>query len=92
MKRLILIAITFALSSTASAGVWEERALLERYLEQSKALQAGLVEKAEESQDPNARIRFDYDSLNADLEMVHRKIQHYLDNPMRQVVWAGDEK
>ncbi|WP_199438335.1 RAQPRD family integrative conjugative element protein [Vibrio owensii] len=92
MKRLLLIAVTAIFSATTQAGVWEERALLERYLEQSKALKAGLLEKAASSQDPNARIRFDYEALNSDLELMHAKVQHYLDNPMRQIVWDEIEE
>ncbi len=90
MRYLVLFFVL--LTGSANAGVWEERALLERYLEQSKLLKEVLVVKAERSADPQARIQFDYEALNADLQGIEDKLQHYLDNPLRQFVVGGKDE
>lgn len=91
MKRVLMLVVLVFSSSAAVAGVWEERALLERYLEQSQSLKVTLLAQAEGSQDSTARIRFDYDALLSDLGDVESKIEHYLNSPLRQVVWDDVE-
>ncbi|MGR5448579.1 RAQPRD family integrative conjugative element protein [Vibrio sp. PNB22_3_1] len=82
MRNFFMLFVCLLVSTPASSGVWEERALLERYLEQSRVLKRDLLGLAESSQDPNARIRFDYQALKADLEVMESKVEHYLDSPM----------
>ncbi|MCY9874544.1 RAQPRD family integrative conjugative element protein [Vibrio barjaei] len=81
MNRLLILFSLFV-SATSSAGVWEEREILKRYVTQLDALNSTLLEDAELAADKGARIQFDYDSLGADANNISLKIKHYLESPM----------
>lgn len=85
MKRTYFILFTtIILSFQASAGVWEERALLERYANQLESLNQSLLIDAQMSADPNARIGLNYPALLRDSQEIVRKIRHHLDSPLEE--------
>ncbi|MFL7013602.1 RAQPRD family integrative conjugative element protein [Enterovibrio norvegicus] len=80
-KFLITLALLPAMST---AGVWEERAYLERYVEQLEALNKTLLADAQMVSDPNARISLNYPSLIRDANEITRKLKHHLNSPLEE--------
>ncbi len=72
------------LSTHASAGVWEERQLLERYVEQLEILNETLLADAENAADPNMREKLNYTMMRRDVREIISKVRHHLDTPLEQ--------
>ncbi|WP_156744643.1 RAQPRD family integrative conjugative element protein [Vibrio breoganii] len=84
-------AVALVLPAVVSAGVWEERALLERYVSQLDRMNETLLVQAEASADTSARLQMDYEALRGDVELISAKIKHYLETPQRDFSrGAGD--
>lgn len=71
-------------SMNATAGVWEEREHLERYLKQLNLLNETVLVQASQSSDPNARISMNYNQLLHDANEIARKIEHHLNTPLEE--------
>ncbi|WP_428776379.1 RAQPRD family integrative conjugative element protein [Vibrio sp.] len=82
LKTLLLLAVM--LPATASAGVWEERELLERYITQMEMLNQTLLVDAQLAADPKARISLNYPAvLHASNEIIN-KLKHHLASPLEE--------
>lgn len=81
--RIIAMSVLL-LANNAVAGVWEERALLERYLEQLEALNKTLLIDAQAASDPYARIGMNYPALLKDTQEITSKIRHHLSTPLEE--------
>jgi len=81
-KSLLLISTVCSLNATA--GVWEEREHLERYLKQLNLLNDTVLVQASQSSDPNARISMNYNQLLHDANEIARKIEHHLNTPLEE--------
>ncbi len=76
-----LTVLAFLLSSSALwADADAERETLARLIHEIEAL-APLIETAESQASPDARIRFRYDWLRRDLELVRSGIEEHIDAP-----------
>lgn len=73
-----------ALSTLTHAGVWEERAHLERYKKQLEALNETVLVQAADSSDPKARIAMNYNELLHDAREIVNKIEHHLETPLEE--------
>lgn len=71
---------TLLLASPAQADSDAERAALARLAHELAVLEP-LLREAQAQADPDARIRFRYDWLLADLTRVRSGIQDHIDNP-----------
>ncbi|MCA2014649.1 RAQPRD family integrative conjugative element protein [Vibrio tritonius] len=79
---LILSGIAVTASSVVYAQVWDEKALLQRYVEQLDALDHTLLKQAEMSADSNSRIRFNYLKAHRDLSTIVGNIRSYINKPL----------
>lgn len=87
VMRLIqpLLIMMLVISPIASqAGVWEERALLERYVDQLEKLNDTLLADAQKTASPDARISMNYPAVMQDSNEIIRKIRHHLNSPLEE--------
>ncbi|MGR5296813.1 RAQPRD family integrative conjugative element protein [Vibrio mediterranei] len=82
--RALLLALVSFMSIPVSAGVWEERQLLERYIEQLEILNETLLADAENAADPYMREKLNYTMMRRDVREVISKLRHHLDTPLEQ--------
>jgi len=85
MKSLPLILLSILLCQGAVADntpSGEQRALLK--IDQHLAELATLIEAAEQSADPDARIRFRYDWLRRDIATVRKGVQAHIHRPLAE--------
>lgn len=88
MKRTIqLIALTAAatIASTAQADVWAEREALAQVASEISALER-LVNDASKLSENDSRVKFDYDTLMNDLEVIRAGINNHLSQPINPVM------
>ena len=79
--RTIAVALVLALvSSHAAADAQDEREILARVINELEALEP-LLDAAESAANPDARVRFRYDWLRADLRQVQSGVQDHIDAP-----------
>ena len=79
--RTIAVAVVLALvSSHAAADAQDEREILARVVNELEALEP-LLDAAEAEANPDARVRFRYDWLRADLRQIQSGIQEHIDAP-----------
>lgn len=79
------VALAILLTSTSvQCGVWEERALLERYANTLENLNQTLLVDAQQVADPNARIAMNYSALLHESNEIVRKIRHHLNSPLEE--------
>ena len=83
---LPLIAMTIAIaSSAANADVWAEREALAQVASEISALER-LVHDASELSENDSRVKFDYDALMNDLEVIRAGINTHLSQPINPVM------
>ena len=79
--RTIALALVLALASNhASADAQNEREVLARLVNELEALEP-LLDAAEAEANPDARVRFRYDWLRADLRQIESGIQDHIEAP-----------
>ena len=79
--RTIAVAVVLALvSSHAAADAQNEREVLARVVNELEALEP-LLDAAESEANPDARVRFRYEWLRADLRQVQSGVQDHIDAP-----------
>ncbi len=81
--RVLIIISLWLLSQPAMADRDAERHALAQLIHELDALQP-VIEHAEHNADKDARIRFHYDWLHADVERIRSGIQNYLIQPRQQ--------
>jgi len=74
------LVLTFAHSPLVSADADAERETLAQLVHELELLHS-LVDQADATADPDARIRFRYDWLRSDLERVREGIEEHIDAP-----------
>lgn len=82
MKVGFLVLLIF-LPLTSTAGVWEERNALERYVNQIELLNKTLLEDAQASADPNSRVQLDYRRLREDSQKILNQLKHHINAPLQ---------
>ncbi len=78
--RSLAAVLALAAAATAQADDDSEREALARIEHELQQLQR-LVAEAQQNADPSARVRFRYDWLSRDLELVRRGVVEHLDAP-----------
>jgi len=79
----LLLSLLFCQGAFASdASTTEQQALLE--IDQHLAELVTLIEAAEQSADPDARIRFRYDWLRRDIATVRKGVQAHIHRPLAE--------
>lgn len=81
-KRLLSTVLLLLTTFNCSAGVWEEREYLERYIEQIEALNETLLVSAQQAANPDSRIQLDYEKVIQTNEEMINKLKQYLYSPM----------
>ncbi len=80
MRIQIVITSLWLLSQSAMASPDAERHALEQLIHELDALQP-VIEHAQHNTDLDARIRFHYNWLRADIEFIRSGIQNHLTQP-----------
>lgn len=83
ISKLLAASLLVVLPQISNAGVWEERAALERYVNQVELLNKTILQEARNSADPNSRIQMDYDRLLFDSQEILNKIKHQMNSPLQ---------
>ena len=83
---LLTTATAIAMSaSAAQADVWQEREALAKVASEISALER-LVHDASKINQADGRVKFNYDTLMADLELIRSGIAAHLSQPINPVI------
>lgn len=81
----IMLAIAGLTSVSVHADVWSERAALAQVVSELTALER-LVSDTQKLSENDARVKFDYDVLMRDLEIIRAGINAHLSQPINPVM------
>lgn len=84
-ERAIALAIAGLTITSAHADVWSERAALAQIASELTALER-LVSDTQKLSENDARVKFDYDVLMRDLEIIRAGINTHLSQPINPVM------
>lgn len=85
IRAVALVIAGSALSQQALADVWSERAALAQVASEITALER-LVHDTSKLSENDARVKFDYDTLMKDLEVIRTGINKHLSQPINPVM------